>query len=65
MEYQEAIKRLRSTVEFQIVMKEAAKQRPFLLPFDPGKETNQQSRWIYDSGRRNGFEILFQFLEGK
>lgn len=65
MEFQEAIKRLRSTVEFQIVMKEADKHRPFLLPFDPGSKTDQQNKWIYDSGRQNGFEMLFQFLEGK
>lgn len=65
MEFQEAIKRLRSSVEFQVVMKEAEKHRPFLLPFDPGKDTNQQLRWVYDSGQQNGFDILFQFLEGK
>ena len=65
MEYKEAIKRLRSSPEFQIVMKEAESRRPFLSPFDPSKETDQQLKWIYDSGQQNGFDILFQYLGGK
>jgi hypothetical protein len=66
MNLKEAIARLRSTHEFQEVMKAAEAERPFLLPMDPGKPWEQQTaEAFYRSGQIAGFDFLFNFLRGK
>lgn len=66
MTLDEAIKRLRSSVEFQVVMKEAAALRPQLFPLDPKKPMDEQAaRAMYVSGQLAGWELLEVFLTGR
>lgn len=66
MTLSEALSRLRSTPEFQIILQEAAKQRPLLFPLDPKQPFEQQAGMaMYQSGAQNGFDLLYLFLRGK
>ncbi|MGH9427646.1 MAG: hypothetical protein ACRD2L_15250 [Terriglobia bacterium] len=66
MNLPEALGRLRSTAEFQIIMTEAAKMRPSLFPMDPKQPLEQEAvKAMYDSGMQNGFDLLYQWLRGK
>lgn len=66
MKFDEALMRIRSTEEFQIIMDEAVKQRPFLMPMKPGSDYEAEAgRLMYESGEINGFDRLYVFLRGK
>lgn len=62
----EALARMRSTVEFQTAMKEAAEMRPLLFPLDPKQPFEQEAaKALYQSGMQNGFDLLYQWIRGK
>lgn len=65
MTLSEALSRMRSTVEFQVIIEEAAKKRPLLFPLDPKQPFEQQAaKAMYESGMQNGFDLLYQWLRG-
>ena len=62
----EILARLRSSVEFQQAMKEAAEMRPLIFPMDPKQPFEQEAaKAMYQSGMQNGFDLLYQWLRGK
>lgn len=66
MTFTEAIARLRSYPEFRVVMEEIYKQRPTIMPMDPGKDLQKEAaRLLYVSGEQNGFDNLMVILRGK
>ena len=66
MTSQEALIRLRGTVEFEAIMKEAAEKRPLIFPMDPKQPFEQEAaKAMYQSGMQNGFDLLYQWLRGK
>lgn len=65
MHLSEALARLRATPEFQLVLKAAEEERPFLMPIFPDKSLEKQyAEQIHRSGQIKGFELLFNFLKG-
>lgn len=65
MKLAEALARLRHTVEFKEVMEAAEDQRPFLRPLKPDDDLDKQAnRLLYDQGRKDGFDLLMNFLRG-
>ena len=63
---QEAFARLRGSVEFEAIMKEAAEKRPLIFPMDPKQPFEQEAaKAMYQSGMQNGFDLLYQWLRGK
>ena len=65
MKLEEAVMRLRSYPEFQIVMEGAAEMRPYLFPLDPKQDWDQQTaRAMYQSGQLAGWDLLYEYLRG-
>lgn len=66
MKFEEALMRMRSSLEFQVVIKEAESKRPVIFPMDPQQPYEQQAaKAMYQSGMQNGFDLLYQFIRGK
>ena len=65
MQISEALVRLRSSVEFQVVIEAAEEKRPILMSMHPDKPLEKQyAEQLYRSGQITGFELLFNFLKG-
>ena len=66
MKFEEAMMRLRSSAEFQIVMPELEKHRPTLMCMSPTKDIQQEAaRLMFESGEQYGFDKLMALLRGK
>lgn len=65
----EALRLLRERPEFQMALKSVRMQRPVIPQYRPGKtpeeEQNIVNRIKFETGRQDGFDLLFTFLTGE
>jgi hypothetical protein len=61
----EALARLRAYPEFEIVMRAAEDERPFLHPLNPKDDLDKQAnRALWESAARTGFDLLMNYMRG-
>lgn len=65
----ELLKQLRETREFQEIMDAMSKHRPVIPEYRPAGSREANDGLIetikYESGRQDGFDLLFKLLTGK